>query len=83
MAGSGLSLLSCCSAVDGKVSYSHSYSADAWEGESWIEDDRLRDVWSAIGDIAICTQIFRDRHRGENNYLMVTDWGPNRFWVVD
>jgi len=69
--------------VDGKVSYSHSSSADAWEGESWIEDDRLCDVWPAIGDITICTQIFRDQHRGENNYLMVTDWGPFRFWVVD
>jgi len=69
--------------IDGKLSYSHSYSADAIEGESWIEDNRLCERWrDKLGDIAICSQIFRDQHRGENNYYMVTDFGPTRFWVM-
>jgi len=55
---------------------------DAKEGESWIEDDRLCDRWPEVGDeITICVLIFRDSDGGPNDYYMVTDQGPQRFWV--
>jgi len=72
--------------IDGKVSHSgqsiHIGSDDAKEGESWIEDDRLCDRWPEVGDeITICVLIFRDSDGGPNDYYMLTDQGPQQFWV--
>jgi len=52
------------------------------KGESWIDDDRLCNRWfDVIGNITTCTLIFRDLDRDQNNYYMVTDYGPSRFQV--
>ena len=54
------------------------------EGKSWVEDDRLCDHWSDVGDeITICVLIFRDSDRGPNYFYMMTDQGPHPFRVLN
>jgi adenylate cyclase len=72
--------------IDGKLSHSgrsiYAARSEREGGESWIEDDRLCNLWSDLGDeITICVLIFRDLDRGPNNYYMVTDQGPHPFQV--
>lgn len=76
--------------IDGKVAHSGIASpVNAAEldsevlGESWVEDNRLCDRWFDVGgDLTTCVLIFRDPHRGQNNYFMMTDTGPHPFSVV-
>ena len=72
--------------IDGKLSHSgrsiYAARSEREGGESWIEDDRLCNRWSDLGDeITICVLIFRDLDRGPNNYYMLTDQGPHPFQV--
>jgi hypothetical protein len=54
------------------------------KGESWIDDDRLCDRWLDVdGNITTCALVFRDLDGVQNNYYMITDWGPNRFQVTN
>ncbi len=75
--------------IDGKLSHSgqsnHTGLNDVTEeGKSWVEDDRLCDRWFEDKDeITICVLVFRDSSRGQNNYYMVTNQGPNPFRVLD
>jgi adenylate cyclase len=54
------------------------------KGESWIDDDRLCNRWfDVVGNITSCALIFRDLDGDQNNYYMVTDYGPSRFQVTN
>jgi class 3 adenylate cyclase/Tfp pilus assembly protein PilF len=54
------------------------------KGESWIEDDRLCNRWfDEEGSVTSCAHIFRDLDGDQDNYYMVTDFGPNQFQVTN
>jgi tetratricopeptide (TPR) repeat protein len=76
--------------IGGKVSHSgepihigfNTSGHNVNKGESWIDDDRLCNRWfDVVGNITSCALIFRDLAGDQNNYYMVTDYGPSRFQV--
>jgi TolB-like protein/Flp pilus assembly protein TadD len=63
------------------------YGANQKHGTSWIEDDRLCDRWPEVSeDFSLCALIYRNpggTRARRNEYIMVTDYGPQPFSPTD
>ena len=63
------------------------YAADQKNGTSWIEDDRLCDRWPEVSEnFSRCALIYRNpggTRARRNEYIMVTDYGPQPFSPAD
>ena len=63
------------------------YEADQKNGTSWIEDDRLCDRWPEVSEnFSRCALIYRNpggTRARRNEYIMVTDYGPQPFSPAD
>ena len=63
------------------------YAADQKNGTRWIEDDRLCDRWPEVSEnFSRCALIYRNpggTRARRNEYIMVTDYGPQPFSPAD
>ncbi len=63
------------------------YAANQKNGTSWIEDDRLCDRWPEVSEnFSRCALIYRNpggTPARRNEYIMVTDYGPQAFSPAD
>ncbi len=63
------------------------YAANQKNGTSWIEDDRLCDCWPEVSEnFSRCALIYRNpggTRARRNEYIMVTDYGPQPFSPAD
>ncbi len=73
--------------ISGRVSHfgisTHSGFSDVEEvGESRVEGDRLCERWfHPGGDATICSLVFNNVAKGQGNYYLMTDQGPQPFQV--
>ncbi len=63
------------------------WGGDQRHGTSWIEDDRLCDLWPDVSEnFFLCALIYRNpggTRARRNEYFMVTDFGPQPFSPTD